>query len=47
MPAPGQTSLHFRIVEKMGEGGMGVVWKAVDTTLNWIDELEAKVPGGQ
>jgi predicted Ser/Thr protein kinase len=31
---PGQQILHYRVVEQIGEGGMGVVWKAVDTTLN-------------
>jgi Tol biopolymer transport system component len=31
--APGVVVSHYRIVDKIGEGGMGVVWRALDTSL--------------
>jgi serine/threonine protein kinase len=44
-PMVGRTLQHYRIEAPLGEGGMGVVYRALDTHLDRSVSLKVLLPG--
>jgi len=39
----GKTLSHYKVIEKIGQGGMGEVYRAEDTKLKWEGSLKLPV----